>query len=117
MIDGSRLRGCCSKLAKRISAISVGVIGHSQDGTEWKIHLQISDEVYKGFFINKSRTICTQVRCPTLFAKVPFGLSSLEVNLIEQGHALQFVLGTVMKAEIGYQRRFSSNKGNPYLAR
>lgn len=65
----------------------------------------------------KSRTICTQVRCPTMFAKMPFGFSPLDVNLIEKGHLLQFVLGTKMKAETGYQRRFSSNKGNPYLAR
>jgi hypothetical protein len=50
-------------------------------------------------------------------AKMPFGFSPLDVNLTEEGHALQFVLGTMMKAGTGYQRRFSSNKGNPYLAR
>ena len=65
----------------------------------------------------KSRTICTQVRCPTMFAKMPFGFSPLDVNLIEKGHSLQFLPRTTMKAGIGYQRRFSSNKGNPYLAR
>jgi hypothetical protein len=52
-----------------------------------------------------------------MFAKVCFGFSPLDVSLIEKGLALQFILGTNMKAEIGYQRRFSSNKGNPYLAK
>jgi hypothetical protein len=66
---------------------------------------------------NKSRTICTQVRCPTMVTKMPFGFSPLDVNLIEKGHSLQFLPRTTMKAGIGYQRRFSSNKRNPYLAR
>jgi hypothetical protein len=52
-----------------------------------------------------------------MFAKMSFGFSPLDVSLIEKGLALQFVLGTNMKVEIGYQRRFSPNKGNPYLAR
>jgi hypothetical protein len=64
-----------------------------------------------------SPVICSHFCYPTMFAKVCFGFSPLDVSLIEKGLALQFILGTNMKAEIGYQRRFSSNKGNPYPAK
>jgi hypothetical protein len=100
-----------------MSSMSVGAIGHSQDGIEWEIHVQISDEYARDMSSNKSRTICTQVRCPPMFAKMPFGFSPLDVNLIEKGHSLQFLPRTTMQAGIRYQRRFSPNKANPYLAR
>ena len=33
--------------------MSVGAIGHSQEGVEWEIHVQISDGVYKGYVIKQ----------------------------------------------------------------
>lgn len=71
-------------------------------------------EYTRDMLSNKSRTICTQIRCPTMFAKMPFGFRPLEVNLIEQpGPVLKFVLGTIMKAE----GRLSVKQGNYYLTR
>lgn len=57
-------------------------------------------EYIRDILSNKSRTIYTQIRYPTIFTKIPFGFRPLEVNLIKQpGLALKFVLGTIIEAE------------------
>jgi hypothetical protein len=61
------VRECCSTLATRMSSISVGGIGPSQDVIKWEINLQVTEEIYKGYvsyYLHPgvlSNTVCQDV--------------------------------------------------------